>query len=111
MADVQVIALQSSGEGSFTVDLGDALVTLVCRFNYSAASWSMDILDAEGVVLVAGLMLVPNVDILIPYLDLKELLGSLVLVELNPNDYQSDALLGTNTKLLWYPPGVEIELP
>lgn len=110
MADVQVIALKSSGEGSYTVDLSNTLITLVCRHNYTTASWTMDILDADRAVLVAGLMLVPDIDVLYPYIELKELLGSLVLVELNKDDYQSGELLGINTKLLWFPAGTEVVL-
>lgn len=105
---VRVIDLTNSGEGEYLVNLGDILVTLICRFNYSAEAWTMDIFDAEDNLLVAGLMLVPDVDILIPYTELKEQIGSLVLVELNADDYRSDDLLGTNTKLLWFAPNEEI---
>lgn len=111
MADLHVIELTDSGEGSYTVDLGDALVILTTRFNYAAGAWTMDVQDIDGNMLVAGLMLVPNIDVLLPYTELKELLGGLVLIELNADDYRSDILLGQNTKLLWFPVGTEVEIP
>jgi hypothetical protein len=71
----------------------------------------MDILDSLGNLMLAGLMLVPNVDILKPYTAIKESLGSLVLVEVNAGDYQFPDLLGINTALVWFPSGTEVVLP
>jgi len=105
------IALQPDGEGKTLVSLGDTSVYLVTKYNYSAFCWMIDILDADEIVLLSGQMLVPNVDILAPYPDIKDLIGSLILVELNLDDYKSSDLLGINTALLWYAPGVIVTLP
>ena len=104
------IELSNSGENESIVELGDVLITLHTRYNYSAQSWTMDIYDATNTLLAAGLMLVPNVDVLHTYTALKALIGALVLVELNKEDYHSTETFGTHTALLWYPPGVEVEL-
>lgn len=110
MSDPYLIELTSDGEGRTDVDLGDTLVTMVTRFNYYSKVWTMDILDALGETILSGLMLVPGVDLLSPYAQQKELLGGLVLLEESVGDYLSDARLGTNTKLFWFPPGTEIFL-
>ena len=111
MPDYQLIQLTSSGEGITTVDLSSILVRLVTRFNYQAECWTMDIFDIDDTLLAAGLMLVPQIDVLIPLTELKERIGGLMLIELNPDDYKSDSLLGINTILLWFPPGVEVVIP
>lgn len=105
-----IIELDNSGEGRYIVELGDVLVTIITRFNYSTGSWMIDIEDANGLLLLAGLMLVPNVDILFPYIEQKEILGGLVLFEKKAGDYQSDSLLGQDTKLVWFPPGTDVEI-
>lgn len=110
MSHLYVIEMTSDGEGTTEVNLGDTLVTLITRFNYSIKAWTMDIIDAQGNNILLGLMMVPNVDILSPYPEQKELLGGLVLFEQNPGDYLYDDKLGTSTKLVWVPPGTEMEL-
>ena len=112
MADAtyNVIELTPDGAAQTTVNLTDMVVTLVTRYNYSAAAWFLDILDSDGVALLNGQLLTPNVDILAPYPDIKDLIGALVLVELNDGDYMSPDLLGINTALLWYAPGVDVVL-
>jgi len=110
MADPYLIEMTSDGEGITEVSLGDTLIKIVTRFNYSIEAWTMDLMDARGDVILAGLMLVPNIDMLSPYTEQRELLGSLVLFEKTPGDYLSDSNLGINTKLVWYPPGTEVVL-
>lgn len=110
MADPYLIEMTSDGEGITEVNIGDVLITLVTRFNYSIAAWTMDIIDARGDLVLSGLMMVPNVDMLFPYPEQKELLGGFVLFEKNPGDYLSDSNLGTNIKLVWFPPGTEVVL-
>ena len=111
MTDLYRIPLTAKGGATFTIPLGDVVVSLIPKFNYSSQCWTLDILDAQGEDLLLGLMLVPNIDILFPYPSVKEDLGSLVLIELNENDYQIVDYLGVNAELLWFPPGQEIVLP
>ena len=113
MTDIEYnyIELGPNSGSRFSVVLGDVLITLVPKYNYSAACWVLDIYDAQDEIILAGLMLVPNVDILQPYPQIKRSLGSLILVEYTPGDYQSAAHLGTRTKLLWFPYEEEVVLP
>jgi hypothetical protein len=108
MSDINYIDLGNDGGALSTVPLGDAVITILQKYNYTSECWTIDILDAEGELLLAGLMLVPDVDILKPYPAIKETLGSLVLIEKNADDYKSPELFGMNTKLLWFAPGEEI---
>lgn len=110
MADIKIIQLTNDGEGNTTVDLDDVIVTLVTRYNYSVSCWVLDIIDIDDNIMLAGLMLIPNVDLLAPYAEVKEQLGSFVIIEKNEGDYMSPDLLGTNVKLLWYSVGDEIVL-
>lgn len=105
------IPLSNKGGSKITIPLVDSLITFRTCYNYSAECWVLDLLDTAGEVLLAGLMLVPNVDIMHPYPSLQEEIGSLVLVEKNEDDYKDAELLGSTTKLLWFAPGEEIELP
>jgi hypothetical protein len=106
-----ILALDYTGEGHQSFDLGLISVTLVPRFNYSAAAWSLDILDTNDNMIVAGLMMTPYVDILKPYLELKQQLGSLVPIENRVGDYKIPQSLGFNLQLVWYPVGVPVVLP
>lgn len=108
MADLNVIDMTDDGEGSTEVVLGGVLVKLTTRFNYSAQSWTMDIIDAQGLGIVTGIMMVPGVDMLSPYPEQKELLGGFVLVEEYVGAHLSDSSLGRSTKLIWFPPGASI---
>lgn len=107
----KIIPLQNNGMTISTVDLSTVLIQFTTKYNYAAACWVLDIFDSMGTLMLAGLMLIPNIDILKPYTALKETLGALVLIEQNKGDYMSPDLLGINTVLLWYPPGVNIVLP
>ena len=106
--EIDFIVLEAKSGSAFTVPLGDTVATFTPRFNYSSRCWSLDITDAEGVLLAAGLMLIPNVDILEPYQQLKRTLGSIVLLEKNVGDYRVADFLGMQTKLAWFAPGREI---
>jgi len=111
MTELFYVELSPSSGSGLTVPLGDTLVTLIPRYNYTLSLWSLDIFDAEGIVLVAGIMLIPNIDLLSPYPQIKRTLGSLVLIELNVGDHKSVDAIGINTKLLWYAPGQDVVLP
>ena len=103
-----VINLQAAGGTSTSVDMGTAVYSFLVRYNYSARCWSLDISDAQGDVLAAGLMLVPGVDLLRPYPALRESIGGLTIYEKADGDYQSDSKLGTDVKLIWFPVGEEV---
>jgi hypothetical protein len=105
-----ILGLSYAGEGHFTFNLGVA-VELVIRFNYTLALWSLDILDGNGNTMIAGLLMVPGVDLLKPYNSIKAQLGSLVVVEANPEDSGNPMMLGTNVQLLWFPVGTPVVLP
>lgn len=107
----KVIPLDSSGEGRVTADLESVVVEFVTKYNYSAKCWTLDLYDAQGVAILTGLMLVPDVDVLYPYQDIGEDLGSLVLVEQTEMEYTKVEALGATAQLLWFPPGQEIVLP
>jgi hypothetical protein len=99
---MKVIQLTSYGCSKSNVDMGAAgLYTFITRFNYSALCWSLDILDAIGTPVLSGLMLVPEVNILVPYPIVSEKLGALYLIENHPGDYQFPELLGTKAFLVW----------
>jgi hypothetical protein len=106
-----ILQLTADGEGHGIFNLGEIQIELVTRFNYSAEAWMMDILNSDGIAILNGLVLVPGVDILKPYLEIKAQLGSLVPVCLNPEDYKNPDMLGTNVQLLWYPVGTAVVLP
>ena len=108
---LRYIELSPKGGGQFVTVLGDNLVTLVTRYNYEAQCWCLDILDAQGTLMVAGLMLIPNIDILAPYPYVASLLGALVLVEQTVGQHLLATSLGLTTKLLWFPVGTEVVLP
>ena len=95
------IVLTNQGGAKYDVDFGIGIYSLVLKYNYRAACWSMDIIDSSGDMVLSGLMLVPDVDILYPYPDVSETLGSLIVREKNADDYQNPDLLGTNVKLTW----------
>lgn len=95
----------------FSVTLGDTVVVFQTKYNYSANMWVLDILNSDENMIIAGLMLKPNIDILIPYAQKKKTLGSLVLIEKNVGDHQNPDLLGINTVLLWYEPGETVVIP
>lgn len=111
MTTYNVIPLSSDPLGQVTVTLGDVTVTLVTRYNYSAACWCMDIQDANGDDLLAGIMLVPGVDLLKAYQEEKKSLGSLILAEKTAGAYMDPDSLGTTTKLIWFAYGEEIAYP
>ena len=109
--DVVYFDLFANGESRYVADMDGYLATFVTKYNYTAKAWSLDIFDADGVLLLAGIMLVPNVDVLDAYLQMKKNLGGLVLVEEVERNYTDPNKIATGTKLLWYPPGVEVGLP
>ena len=108
MTTLNYIDLNADGGTKILVPLNDVVVTLQTKYNYSAECWVMDICDAQDEPLALGIMLVPDIDLLIGYTALKEQIGSLVLIEKARNDYKDPDSLGNTTKLLWFAPGEDI---
>lgn len=107
-----VIPLFSSPESTYTVPLDSSVVVKVTtRYNYSAACWTLDLHDSLGAAILTGLMLIPDIDILKPYPQVKKTLGSMVLIEKSAGEYQKTTVLGATAKLLWFAPDAEIVLP
>lgn len=107
---MKIIELGPFGGALYTVDLKDTVVQVRTTYNYSAQRWAIDIVDARGNDILTGVALVPNIDLLTAFPQLKKKLGSLVLVELKAGDYKIPEMLGTRTKLLWFAPDEEVTL-
>jgi hypothetical protein len=93
------------GQSRTSTRLGNASVDFDTQFNTTAGCWTLDVYDAQGKLLLAGLMLVPNIDLLAPYTKLAETFGALVLFEASPGDYKNIDKLGTDTFFINYLPG------
>ena len=106
----RILPLEYTGEGEQSFDLGLISIILVSRFNYQTRCWSLDILDANGVNLAVGLMMVPYIDIIKACPELKLRVGALVPVENFAGNYTIPESIGYNLQLFWYPPGETIEL-
>lgn len=102
------IPLTNDGESRFNITLGDQVLYAITKYNLNAECWMIDLWAADETPLLSGVMLVPNVDILKAYPQLKRTLGSMVVQELNIDDYKDPDLLGSNVKLVWFPPGETI---
>lgn len=109
--EYNVIPLSNQGNTSTTVLLESMIIEVVLQFNYVISCWSMDIYNSMTELMLAGIMLVPNVDLLGPYPGVGQLIGGLVVVEKADGDYQNGDNLGSLVQLLWYPPDEEIVLP
>jgi hypothetical protein len=106
-----ILPLVPSGEGHFKFDLGNTSVELVIRFNYTIKAWSLDILDSNSNLLIAGLLMFPGFDLLTWYSDMQVLVGGLLVVEQTPGNYQLPEQLGSTVQLLWFPVGTPVVFP
>jgi hypothetical protein len=105
---MRTIPLFSNKTVSYTVPLtGGPIVKLTTRYNYVTRHWSLDIADAAGKLLVAGIALVPGNDLLFPYRQLKKTLGALVMEELFPEAHRRDDTLQSHCVLYWISPEEE----
>lgn len=105
------IPLESKGESKFSVDMFTFVLLFTTKYNHYLSIWILDIQDMDENILVAGIVLKPNIDLLIPYLQLKKTIGSLIVVENKVGDYKDSTKLGTEIAMLWYPVGEEVILP
>lgn len=109
--EYNVIPLPNQGNTSTTVLLGSMIIEIELQFNYIISCWSMNIYNSLTELMLAGIMLVPNVDLLGPYPGVRQEIGSLAIVEKEDGDYTNGDNLGSLVQLLWYPLGEEIILP
>jgi hypothetical protein len=98
---MKIIPVTNQGGVSYKVNFGNYEYSLALTFNYTAECWTMDILDATGALILAGIMLVPDVDLLEAYPGVKALIGTLILIEKNAGDYKLPDALGINVQLTW----------
>ena len=105
------VPLSSDGQSTRVVPLGDVLVALTTRYNYYARVWVLDVQDAQGGDLLLGLALVPGLDLLAPYPQLKKRLGGLLLLQRRREAHRDPEGLGTDAQLLWFAPGEPVEVP
>ena len=106
-----IIPLLADGENTTTLNLSIGIISIVTRYNYLSECWCMDILDANGDLMLAGIMLVPLIDLLAPHTAVKQEIGTFLLIEKYTGAYKDPDKLGTDTALLWYAPGEDIEIP
>ena len=98
---MKIIPLSNRGGVTYNVNFGNSVYSLVLTFNYTAECWTMDILDSSGILLLAGIMLVPDVDLLEAYPSIKAAVGTLIVIERSAGDYKLPDSLGTNVQLTW----------
>jgi hypothetical protein len=98
---MKIIALTNQGGARYDVDFGVGVYTLITKYNYTAACWTMDMIDSVGVTVLSGLMLVPGIDILSPYPFVSSQIGTLAIIEKNNGDYMNPEALGKDVLLVW----------
>ena len=111
LTEYNVIPLPNQGNTFTTVLLGSMIIEIELQFNYIISCWSMNIYDSMTNLLVAGVMLVPNVDLLVPYPGVRQQVGGLAIVEKSDGDSADGDNLGSLVQLLWCPPDEEMVLP
>lgn len=102
-----VLRLPSDASSNLSFTLGNVAVSFVTKFNYTSSIWNLDILDVSGNTIVAGLALIPGINICAAYPELTDTIGSLVVMEETAGNYTDPTLLGTKVQLVWYPVGVD----
>ena len=105
---IKLISMDPVGGSKYTVNVNNTVLSIEIKYNYSTECWLMDIYNSSEALIVAGIMLVPNIDLLAAFTRIKENVGTFVLYELNEDDYKSPDLFGINTKLVWYSSSDEI---
>lgn len=102
-----LIPVTNDGSSRVTVDLLDDRGAFEFRtyWNYTTSAWYLDITDGAGNVLIRGLALVINVDLLEPYPDVAERLGELRVAGLDGNVNRTVDDLGVNSNLISFTEG------
>jgi hypothetical protein len=98
------IDLDNDGGATYNMTTDTSLLSIEMKYNYSSQCWVMDIYDEEKTLLIAGVMLVPNIDLLKGHRQLKEQIGTFALYEQKSEDYKDPDSLGKTTVLVWFSP-------
>jgi len=80
----QQITLYSDPEYNIEVNLNNKYYNLDFMWNDRSSSWCMNISDSDANLIVAGIRLIPAINLLAPYKDASLPNGELILV--NPTD-------------------------
>lgn len=98
-----IVPLTADPDSRRQIRLGDNTLSLRTYFVPTSATWFMDITDADGVLLAAGLALVPLINVLEASPELTRRLGQFRVLPPNTSDQNTsqDAL----APLWWFAPG------
>lgn len=110
-SNYNILSLTADGANTATINTPLGLFSITTKYNYSAACWVADIQDVNGATIIAGLMLIPNTDLLLPYPAVRSAIGTLLLVEQVAGNYTDPNGLGIYTRLLWFDPTSMVEIP
>lgn len=106
-----IVSLTSDGQNTTILNLSTGLFSLTTKYNYSAQCWMMDLRNADGTDIITGVMLVPNIDLLLPYPAIRESVGTFLIIEQNSGDYMNPDGLGSSIMMLWFSPTDTVEIP
>lgn len=106
---LKVINLQPVGGSRYNLNVNNTALVIEIKYNYFERCWLMDIYDSLEVLILGGVMLVPNLDLLRAHDRIKEDIGTFVLYELKEDDYRDSMGLGIKTRLVWYSADEEIQ--
>lgn len=88
----------------FETELNGIRVFLTIKYNYNAASWTVDIEDSEGII-VYGLSLLPGADVFEDLRQYQERFGGLYLIDITKKSRNPTSKnLGIEFILLHYTP-------
>ncbi len=98
-----IVPLTADPDSRRQIRLGDNTLSLRTYFVPTNATWFMDLTDADGVLLVAGLALVPFINVLESSPELTRRLGQFRV--LPPNASDQNTAQDTIAPLWWFAPG------
>lgn len=104
----KLIDLEPVGGSIYNINVSNTALLLEIKYNYFEECWLMDIYDSLENLIIGGVMLVPQIDLLRAFDRIKEDIGTFVLYEQNEDDYRDSMGLGIKTKLVWYSSSDEI---
>ena len=106
---MKLISLDPVGGSKYNLNINNTSLVIEIKYNYFEQCWAMDVYDSSENLIIAGVMLVPNIDLLRAFDRIKEDIGTFVLYEQKEDDYRDSMGLGIKTKLVWYSSSDEIE--
>ncbi len=102
---VEVPVASLNAKSSQTVALDNVVYRLTFVFNTRRLAWDMTFAEQDGTIIVAGIKLLPQIDLLFRHKDTRLPKGRLVAIDIEEAD---DAIrpeknqLGTKLKLLYF---------